>query len=421
VYTLIAIITFIVIMLIIVGLYTAFKTKVSFIVLGLDSGFSFSDTLLLWDVAQLCELDQPTSLFFSLNSLSRCMNQISNQASADGVSDTAKIQNILTKLFNFRTKLQNESDDKKGLITTQSLDKGQKLRIILPGKGVFSSEILNNASSIVISVPKQKDLIPISADQWVGKVISVYFWRKGDAAYVFDTKVIQHGMFMGKTSISLQHSVDLTRTQKRKAVRAKCEIYGTLFIVKKNMTDVSAIETQNGYRCLIEDISESGAMIKIGGKGVKNVKIKLQFNIQNKLIVMSGVVRTVDYNQAENFSHLHFECTDIDPVMRNEVLAFVYNILPDNEKEILDALTQTESDEKSDPTAAEPAETVSAAVETVVKDEEQVQEGANIVIEPAPDEKPSEDNSQASLIEELISSTPEITESPQKDDQINIF
>ena len=347
-YTLVGIIVFIIILLIIAGLYTAFRTKASFIVLGLDSGFSLADTMLLWNVAQICELEQPTSLFFSLNSLSRCMNQISNQASADGVTDTAKIQNLLTKLFNFRTKLQNESDNKKGLVTTQSLDKGQKLRIILPGHGVFFSEILNNGSSIVISVPKQKELIPIPASQWVGKVVNVYFWRQGDAAYVFDTKVIQHGVFMGKTSISLQHSVDLTRTQKRKAVRAKCEIYGTLFIMKKPTADVTAIETQNGYRCFIEDISESGAMIKIGGKGVQNVKIKLQFNIKNKLIVMFGVIRKVDFNEAENYSHLHFECTQIDPVMRNEVLAFVYNILPENEKEVLEALEQTETDHQSE-------------------------------------------------------------------------
>ena len=294
------------------------------------------------------------------------MNQISNQASAEGISDTAKIQTLLTKLFNFRTKLQHESDEKKGLVTTQSLDKGQKLRIILPGKGVFYSEILNNASTIVISLPRQKDIMPVPAEQWVGKVISVYFWRKGDAAYVFDTKIVQHGIFMGKTSLSIQHSVDLTRTQKRKAVRAKCEIFGTLFIVRKNNVDATAIETQNGYRCLIEDISESGAMIKIGGKGVQNVKIKLQFNIQNKLIVMYGVIRTVEFDEKENISHLHFECTQIDPIMRNDVLAFVYNILPENEKEILTALEQTEDDEKKDATANVVPESTRPAVETVV-------------------------------------------------------
>ena len=106
-YTLVGIIVFIIILLIIAGLYTAFRTKASFIVLGLDSGFSLADTMLLWNVAQICELEQPTSLFFSLNSLSRCMNQISNQASADGVTDTAKsrifLQNSLTSEQNYRT------------------------------------------------------------------------------------------------------------------------------------------------------------------------------------------------------------------------------------------------------------------------------------------------------------------------------
>ena len=119
-----------------------------------------------------------------------------------------------------------------------------------------------------------------------------------------------------------------------------------LYIIKKDTVDVNAIETQNGYRCLIEDISESGALIRIGGKGAQNVKIKLQYNIQNKLILMVGVVRTVEYNQEQNQSLLHFECTHIETSMRNEVLKFVYNMMPQSEKEVLEALEQTETDEK---------------------------------------------------------------------------
>lgn len=346
-YILFGIIAAAIIIAVIGVLYTVFRAKIGFIVQGLDAGFSLADIMLLWNVARVCDLEQPSSLFFSLNSLSRCMNQISRQADSEGTAGTSKVQNLLSKLYDFRTKLQNESDSKKGLVTTESLDKGQKLRIILPGKGVFYSEILNNASSIVISVPKQKDAIPLTAEAWVGKVVSVYFWRKGDAAYGFDTKVTQHGLFMGKPSISIMHSSNLTRTQKRKAVRAKCEIYGNLFIVKGEV-DPFAIETKNAYRCFIEDISEAGAMIKIGGKGVQNIKIKLQFNIGKKLIVMYGVVRTVEFNERENVSHLHFECTKIDPVMRNDILAFVYDILPEREKEILAALAQAENDRKND-------------------------------------------------------------------------
>jgi len=117
-----------------------------------------------------------------------------------------------------------------------------------------------------------------------------------------------------------------------------------LYLIKKNDENLNAIETQNGFRCLIEDISESGALIRIGGKGVVNAKIKLQFTIRNKLILMSGIIRTVEFNENENQSKLHFECTHIETSMRNEVLKFVYNLLPETEKEVLEALAQTDED-----------------------------------------------------------------------------
>ena len=345
-------VTFIIIVLVILAVmgavYTAFKPRINFFITGLDSGFSFSEISLLWTAAELCSLEQPTALFYSLPALTKCMTQISNMTSADS-SD--KNQLIMTKLFNYRTKIQNEADDKKGMTTTHSLDKGQTLRIILPGKGVFTSEIVGNGNFLVINVPRQKNLIPYSGEDWVGKVISVYLWKKGDARYVFDTTVTQSGLFLGKSSLFLKHSSNLVRTQKRKSVRVKCEIHGMLYIIKKDKVDVNAIETQNGFRCLIEDISESGALIRIGGTGVQNVRIKLQFNIQNKLILMVGVIRTVEFNEEMNQSLLHFECTHIETPMRNEVLKFVYNMMPENEKEVLEALEQTEDDEQAEQTS----------------------------------------------------------------------
>lgn len=340
-------VTFIIIVIIILAamgaVYTAFKPKINFFITGLDSGFSFPEISMLWNAAELCNLEQPTSLFYSLPALTSCMTQISNVTSSD---NSAKNQLLMTKLFNYRTKIQNEADDKKGMTTTHSLDKGQTLRIILPGKGVFTTEIVGNGNFLVINVPRQKNLIPLSGEDWVGKVVSVYLWRKGDARYVFDTTVTQSGLFLGKSSLFLKHSSNLVRTQKRKAVRVKCQIYGMLYIIKKDKVDINAIETQNGFRCLIEDISEAGALIRIGGKGLQNVKIKLQYNIQNKLILMVGVIRTVEFNEEQNQSLLHFECTHIETAMRNEVLKFVYNMMPENEKEVLEALEQTEVDEK---------------------------------------------------------------------------
>ena len=99
-----------------------------------------------------------------------------------------------------------------------------------------------------------------------------------------------------------------------------------------------------GYRCLIEDISENGALIKIGGRGMPNIRIRLQFKIDDTLIDMFGIVHNVEFDEEANQSKLHFECVHIDPEMRNIVLAYVYNILTESEKEIFDALSLTESD-----------------------------------------------------------------------------
>lgn len=343
-YILIAIFVIIGIVILLAFLYSILKTKINFFITGLDSGFSIGDLFLLYKVAQLCDLEQPTSLFWSMPALNRCIAQINTQASADGKKLSVQHQNLMTKLYNYRTKVQNQSDEKKGLSSTSSLDKGQILRIIFPGKGVFASRIIENGNQIVIDVPTQKGIITIPAEEWVGKVISIYLWRKGDARYVFDTTVTQSGLYIGKSSLFLNQSNNLVRTQKRKSVRVPCEIYGQLYIIKKQISNFTEIETKSGYKCLILDISESGAMVKIGGKGVENIQIKLQFTIQKMIIVMFGIVRTVEYNEQENLSILHFECTHIEQAMRNEILSFVYNTLPENEKEILEAINQTEAD-----------------------------------------------------------------------------
>lgn len=342
-YTLVVIIIVLVCLIGIGFLFSVFKSKIQFFITGIDEGFSLGDLFLLWNVSQLCELEQPTSLFYSLPALTKCIAQISTLTSANSENGESN-QKLMTKLFDYRTKLQNEADDKKGLQSTTTLDKGQKLRVILPGHGVFATEIVANGTQLVINVPKQKDMIVVPAEEWVGKVVNVYLWRKGDARYVFDTTVTQSGLYIGKSSLFLKHSNNLIRTQKRKAVRAKCDLQGDLFIVRKENVDYTAVETQNGYKCKIEDISESGAQIRIGGKGVENIVIKLQFNIQNKLVIMTGIIRTVQYNEEINQSLLHFECTHIEPAMRNEILAFVYQVLPAEEKEIIEALAQTDED-----------------------------------------------------------------------------
>ena len=356
-----------------------FKDNIKFLTTGLDSKFSLSEIRLLWRVAKICELEQPLSLYWSMPSLTRCISQIKSDADKKGKENSPDMQRLLSKLYSYRTRIETDADKKKGMESTRSLDKDQRLRIILPGKGVFSSQIVNNARELTISIPTQKGMIPVEGKDWIGKTINVYLWRKGDARYVFDTAVMGEGLFLGKPSLYLRHTEKLLRTQKRQSVRTQCKIYASLFIIKDRVIDYNEVETKPGYRCLIEDISESGAMVRIGGKGVPNIQMKLQFNIEGKLIIMFGIVRTVEYNKTINQSRLHFECVHIEPSMKNEILSFVYNILPENEKEIFDAISLTTEDEKNEKSDSEeeiPADEhlTSAAEEHTAADEIQFPE-----------------------------------------------
>ena len=339
-----------------VKLYLLFKEKINFFLRGFDEGFHIADLSTLWKVSQLCNLEEPVSLFYSMPSLSKCISHIKTQSEAAGVLNAAKFQKLLTKLYEFRNKIEKNEDKKRGLESTQSLSNHQKLRIILPGKGVFSSEIVNNGRELTISLPTQKGQITVDGKSWVGQTVNVYLWRTGDARYVFDTTVTHEGLFIGKPSLFLKHTTNLIRTQKRNAIRSKCHIFAELYILKEKAIDYNLIETKPGYKCLLEDISEKGALIRIGGKGVPNIQIRLQFQVNNRLVVMFGIVRTVEFNAELNQSRLHFECVHIDPAMKNQILSYVYNIMSDSEKEIYDAMALTDTDEKTESNSKEPAD-----------------------------------------------------------------
>ena len=161
---------------------------------------------------------------------------------------------------------------------------------------------------------------------------------------MFDTVTLPDPVASGKAVLYIAHSHSLIRSQKRKSVRARCSIYAQMYLVKPGDTLDNALEPEPGMKCLIEDLSEDGAMVIIGGKAVKDMQIKLQFMVHDVLIVMAGVIRAVDFNKETNQSRIHFESGMLNARMRNAVLTFVYNVLPEAEKEELDAIRLTEED-----------------------------------------------------------------------------
>lgn len=333
--------------LIITRLYHFFENDIKFILRGLDQRFSFSEIIVLYKLAKQCDLEEPVTLFYSVPSLSKCITSIIEEAQDKGTQDTPQVQEFLSKLYKYRTRIELDADQKKGLDSTRGLNKGQKLRIILPGKGLFESEILNNGRELIIKLPTQKGIIKLPGDGWVGQDINVYLWRKGDANYVFDSRVLSSSVFNGQSALFITQSEKMFRAQKRKSVRCECHVPAQMYIIREKIINFSTVETAPGLRCILEDISEDGAMIRIGGKAVANISIKLQFELEGSFILMYGIIKAVEYNATINQSRIHFECTHVDPTMKNYILSFVYKVLPEKQKEIFEALSETEQDAKA--------------------------------------------------------------------------
>ena len=336
------------ILLLAVWLLRTFSTKINFFATGLDQQFSLSEISTLWKLARVVDLEEPETIFVSTNSLTKCISTLVENARRDGTEGSAATQNFLAKLYKFRTKIELAAENKRGLESSRALSNGQRLRLILKGSGIFAARIVNNARELIITIPVQDGRIKIPPEDWADKEVSVYLWRKGDAGYVFDTKVISAGIFWGQNVLYLAHSENLFRAQKRKSIRTECHIPAQLYVIREAVEDYSQVETTPGFKCFLEDISSDGALIRIGGKGVNNIQIKLQFDLEGALIMMYGLVRSVEYNATNNQSRLHLECLHIEPSMRNAILTFVYNILPEDQKDAEMALSQLEDEDKKE-------------------------------------------------------------------------
>ncbi len=341
-----------IVIFVIVGLLrliSIFSEKIAFYSYGRENGFRFSETGIIWKTVKKLGILDPLSLYESIPTLNRVIAMVLSELRREGASATGG-QVLVSKLNKLRTKVALEGDENTRIQTTAALESGQRLSVIFPGRGVYSSIVLNNGRRIEIELPKKilrvgssskSEILP--PNQWKGKTVTVYMWRKGDACYAFDTTVDDSGSFEGKPCIMLNHTGKLDRIQKRQAVRCNCHIDAFLFLIKSSDIDYSKLDPESeGAKCVLEDISESGALICLPGKAKANMRIKIQFAIGSMTIMMFGIVRSVEFNKEKNESKLHFECTYIDDDMRNTLLNYIYNRLS------LGNTAATEKEEKKD-------------------------------------------------------------------------
>jgi c-di-GMP-binding flagellar brake protein YcgR len=300
---------------------------------GKDAGFSFKEIELLRRLAVRANLEEPASLFWSQNQLDMCIRSMVKNIHLSGGDNDQGSQDFLSKLYDYRKKIEMEKPKvKNGISDSRQISDGQALRVLVTGSGVFKSQIVKNTNQyLTISRPSSNKLP--GSFSWTGLKIAVYFWREDDAGYVFDSDVLDEVYSKGIASLKISHAESLFRTQKRKSVRVKLHKSAFLYLLT-NEEDVNKPEVNPGLKCFLEDLSDTGCAITIGGKAASGLRVKMQFALNNAPIVMSGTVRSVEFKEDVNRSLLHIEADPLPIETRNQILGEVFGMLPEDEEDL---------------------------------------------------------------------------------------
>jgi c-di-GMP-binding flagellar brake protein YcgR len=298
---------------------------------GRESGFEFHEINLLRRVAVESKLENPTSLFWSMKQLDRSIKGIIVRYRARSLEQDPEYNRLLQKLFELRKKVEFEQPKYKvGIRSTRKLTPHQSLRIMLPGLGPFSSMVIENLSRYLAIQYPQGPKLP-DGFSWKNQKISVTFWRAEDAGYFFQTKVLQDFLDQQHPILHILHSDNPVRTQKRNSVRVETDLTAELFPMKSIEMASENPEEGRGLRCKLMDISEGGCGVLIGGKAKVGLPLKLQFSIGEQTIVMSGVVKGINYDEKKSRSILHVQAVPPSAAMRNKLLTYVYNLFGERE------------------------------------------------------------------------------------------
>jgi c-di-GMP-binding flagellar brake protein YcgR len=303
---------------------------VQFFAKGADAGFSIREIELLRKLAVLCNLEEPSALFWSQTQLDQCIRALvkarRDEASAEELGD----ENFLSRLYEYRKKIEMEKPKiKNGISNSRQISEGQNLRILVPGNGVFRSQVIRNSpQNLTISRPLNERVS--SNFSWTGTKLSVYFWREDDAGYVFDSEALDEVFAKGISSLKISHSDSLYRTQKRRSIRIKIHKPAYLYLMGPE-EETGKAETAPGVKCFLEDLSDTGCALTVGGQGAAGTRIKVQFSLNGTPICMAGTVRSVDYKEAVQRSLLHVEADPLPRYAQNTILGEVFGTWDDEE------------------------------------------------------------------------------------------
>jgi len=300
---------------------------VEFFSMGKDAGFSFKEINLLKKVAVINKHQKPSSLFWSVDVLDKSLAGIHKLIEKEkDIEEREYLEYLLKKLYAYRKSVEFQKPRyNRGIESTLDISINQIVKLKVDMVGIYECSVLeNNRNYILVTYPKGPPLP--GGFSWRDRTLNVYFWRREDAGYFFQSRIMEGYPDREFKTLRMSHSDVVLRSQKRRSVRTSCKLSAQFYPLKSLKSSSQLPESKPGLRCVVQDLSEDGAAVKIGGMGKVNMCCKLQLDLFGKIAVLRGVVRTIDYDSDKNISVLHLQAEDPDEQSRYLILAFVYDI-----------------------------------------------------------------------------------------------
>ncbi|HOX92133.1 MAG TPA: flagellar brake domain-containing protein, partial [Spirochaetales bacterium] len=233
---------------------------------GKELGFSLGECRLIRETLTLAGIKDPVAVFWSIRDLDQCIRAFTKRFKAEGKDKDRVTIAFMEKLYDYRKKLEFDLPrHKTGIMSSRSIRPNQRVKVLVQGVGVFGSTVVDsNDRYLVVSMPVGARLPP--GFQWKGARVSIYFWRQEDAGYVFDAYVLEDLRIRNIPVLQIGHSESLLRTQKRKSLRMRSRVPSYLYLLKRLEGAYEKPERVPGMKCVVQDLSEDGAAVLIGGK-----------------------------------------------------------------------------------------------------------------------------------------------------------
>jgi len=307
---------------------------VQFFSKGKEAGFSLKEIEMLRQLAIQCGLEPPHSIFESQTQLDKCIQFMVRSIRMSGGGEERGTSDFLSKLYDYRQKIEIGKNHAQNKIAhSREISEGQTLRVLVVGTGVFDSQVVKNTSQYMTISRPVNDKKP-SSMAWTGLKIAVYFWRADDAGYVFDSEVLDEVYSLGIPSLKIAHGESLFRTQKRKSVRTKMNKAAFLYLVPSDEPS-HKLEAAPGLKCFLEDLSDTGCAVTVGGKAVEGLRVKVQFALNNIPVSITGTIRSTNYREDTSRTVLRIEAEPLPMEIKNHILSEVFGMLPDDDEDEL--------------------------------------------------------------------------------------